>query len=270
MNEHSFCLYARPVRVATPNLHRGEEIGDAWWDPRGPARLLHRIYPLALQFFQETIPLDGAVRVLNLGARAGVFTELWKTAGAKTYGCDPSGDLIAIAKRHAQEQGLFITYVQSQLVKTPFEDAFFDVVVLDRELSGGAARSLLSETQRLLKPGGRLAVLEYGKPWNAPLMGFAAGELPARVRSLWSHPPRALPAEQAEALLADQKLKVCGRGGMSLDLGALAKRITGGANNGPVITLDCAGSLVYMLIAEKPRMSAADFLARHGEEGPQP
>ena len=146
-----------------------DDLGDAWWDPRGPVRALHEINPLRVQYFLRAMtPLEGR-RVLDLGCGGGLMAEACARAGALTVGLDASGPSLAAAQRHAARAGTPpIRYVQGRAEALPFPDAQFDAV--------GAADSLehvddlartLDECARVLRPGGLLVFNTINRTWMA-------------------------------------------------------------------------------------------------------
>lgn len=91
-------------------------------------------------------------------------------AGARVTGLDFSAPMLAVATgRKASVSGAGApTFVQGDALHTPFPDAHFDVVTISYGLRNLASVDAgLSEMWRVLRPGGRLLVLDFGKPDNA-------------------------------------------------------------------------------------------------------
>jgi len=73
--------------------------------------------------------------------------------------------MLAIAKDKTAGAGMSVPYVEGDALSLPFADNSFDAVTIAfglRNLSNFAEG--LSELARLLKPGGRLVVLEFSSP----------------------------------------------------------------------------------------------------------
>jgi demethylmenaquinone methyltransferase / 2-methoxy-6-polyprenyl-1,4-benzoquinol methylase len=69
-------------------------------------------------------------------------------------------------------------YIRGDAQRTPFADDTFDVVTMGYGLRNLASLERgLQETQRILKPGGRLVVLDFGKPDNPVWRGIYFGYL---------------------------------------------------------------------------------------------
>ena len=80
-----------------------------WWDPKGPARCLHQLSWLRIQFLESFFPLYGK-KILDVGCGGGIFTEaLWKQ-GALVSGTDVCQDSLKQARDHAHKIHANITY----------------------------------------------------------------------------------------------------------------------------------------------------------------
>ncbi|MDY6877193.1 MAG: methyltransferase domain-containing protein [Chloroflexota bacterium] len=110
-------------------------------------RLRRRMFPL----------LRGAV--LELGIGTGVNLPLYKPE-AHVTGCDASGEMLAWAsRRHPQAP---VTLVQADAQRLPFGDGSFDVVTASLVFCSVADPTQgLAESRRVLRPGGRLVLLEH-------------------------------------------------------------------------------------------------------------
>ena len=98
-------------------------------------------------------------------------------AGARTTGVDFSAPMLAVAearKAKGNGQGTQVgqpgnlVFLQGDALCLPFPDAHFNVVTISYGLRNLASvEAGLREMWRVLKPGGRLLVLDFGKPDNA-------------------------------------------------------------------------------------------------------
>jgi ubiquinone/menaquinone biosynthesis C-methylase UbiE len=99
---------------------------------------------------------------------------------ARLTGADLSAPVLRLAHLRALEQGVTARFVQADATSlTPFADASFDVVtatMLLHELPPPQVRELLRAVRRVLRPGGRLVVLDfYQVPGGALGMFFHLG-----------------------------------------------------------------------------------------------
>lgn len=84
--------------------------------------------------------------------------------GAHAVGCDFSGPMLEVARKRGD-----VPLVRADALRLPFSDSSFDVVTIAYGLRNLADfRGGLLEMLRVLKSGGRLLVLDFGKPDFAP------------------------------------------------------------------------------------------------------
>jgi len=122
--------------------------------------------------------LAGCDHVLDVGCGAGGSTQMIKAAGAKTVvGLDASPYMLM----HARERCPGLEFVQGLAEDTRFEPARFDGIgacFLFHELPPKFGDAALNEFRRILRPGGRLAILEPAReqyvesPWSLRRFGW--------------------------------------------------------------------------------------------------
>ena len=118
---------------------------------------------------------------LDLCCGTGDVAFALAAAGAHATGLDFSGPMLAVAEqRRRRGQGAKLPveaeanpkFLQGDALRTPFPDAHFDVVTISYGLRNLASvDDGLREMWRVLRPGGRLLVLDFGKPDNAAWRG---------------------------------------------------------------------------------------------------
>jgi demethylmenaquinone methyltransferase/2-methoxy-6-polyprenyl-1,4-benzoquinol methylase len=113
-------------------------------------------------------------RVLDVATGTGmVATELVRRYGCRVVGLDQSEDMLAGARaKLARDRSLAdrIELVRGEAERLPFADGEFDALTftyLLRYVDDPAAT--LRELARVVRPGGRVASLEFGVPRLAPL-----------------------------------------------------------------------------------------------------
>jgi SAM-dependent methyltransferase len=129
------------------------------------------------------MPLDG-LRLLDLGCGKGRFASHFQAAGAEVVGLDLSSAMLARATG--------LDRVRASARRLPFADATFDAVVAIEVLEHvGAVESVLHEARRVLRPGGRIAIvdknagaLDARRPWLPSLVVKWIDER----RGLWMYP----------------------------------------------------------------------------------
>src|SRR6266567_8389602 len=104
-------------------------------------------------------------RILDAGCGVG-GSAIWlaKTYDVEVVGITPVASQVARAHRYAQEQGVadLVSFEQQDYTHTAFSDASFDVVwAMESLCHAPEKRLVLAEARRLLRPGGRLGIVEY-------------------------------------------------------------------------------------------------------------
>jgi ubiquinone/menaquinone biosynthesis C-methylase UbiE len=129
-------------------------------------------------------PLEGR-RVLDLGCGKGRFAAHLTRLGAVVVGLDLSASMLARA--------IGLDRVRASAKRLPFADGTFDAVVAIEVIEHvGAVGAVLDEARRVLKAGGRLAIvdknvgaLDARRPW---LPSVVLKRIDER-RGLWMYPP---------------------------------------------------------------------------------
>ena len=116
-----------------------------------------------LQLISELVSLERGGRYLDLGCSAGLYTRRLARAlddRGDVVGIDISPSMLREAARRARKIGARASLARADAHNLPFADASFSGVVCGGTLNelGDPARAL-SETRRVLEPGGRLAVM---------------------------------------------------------------------------------------------------------------
>jgi ubiquinone/menaquinone biosynthesis C-methylase UbiE len=120
------------------------------------------------------------------GYMAKEFSRLLKGSG-KVYALDVGGELIEKLKKETEQTN--IEAMEADITKTvPIENCSADLIYLSNVFHGfsdAQMESFLKEVKRLLKPKGRLAVVEVEKketPFGPPLnLRFSPEELRQRI-----------------------------------------------------------------------------------------
>jgi SAM-dependent methyltransferase len=128
-------------------------------------------------------PLEGR-RVLDLGCGKGRFAAHLTRQGAEVVGLDLSGRMLA--------QAVGLDRVRASAKRLPFAVATFDAVVAIEVIEHvGNVEGVLDEARRVLRPGGRLAIvdknlgaLDANRPW---LPSVVVKRIDER-RGLWMYP----------------------------------------------------------------------------------
>ena len=170
-----------------------EAMAAEWWDEGGKFKPLHMMNPIRLDYIVTQIatefardrrgprPLDG-LRLLDIGCGGGLVAEPMARLGAAVTGADAAEANIAVARIHAEQQGLQIDYRATTAESLVDEGAGFDVVLaleIVEHVADPAA--FLATCAKLLKPGGLL----IASTLNRTPQSFAAAIVGAEWIMRW-------------------------------------------------------------------------------------
>ncbi len=128
----------REATASSEEVARFTAMAEAWWDPYGKFKPLHKFNPVRLAFMRRVLaahfgrdpeaatPFTG-LSLLDVGCGGGLLSEPMARLGFTVTGIDAGDKNVAVAKAHAAQSGLEIDY----RIATPEEldGARFDVVL---------------------------------------------------------------------------------------------------------------------------------------------
>lgn len=83
----------------------------------------------------------------------------------RVVGTDFNAEMLAFAPKKATKKGLSVTFELADVTQLPYEDNEFDVSSISFGIRNVDNRELaLSELARVVKPGGKVMILEFGQP----------------------------------------------------------------------------------------------------------
>jgi 2-polyprenyl-6-hydroxyphenyl methylase / 3-demethylubiquinone-9 3-methyltransferase len=152
-----------PARYSIDNEYY-EGLDELWWDPAGPAAVLHAINRPRVDFYLKALgDLRGRL-VLDAGCGGGLVARELAAAGATVVGIDRSLGSLGVARRAVS--GAFAP-VQGRLERLPFADGRFDAVVAADVLEHlPDLPAAVAGLARVLAPGGSLVFDTINRtPW---------------------------------------------------------------------------------------------------------
>jgi ubiquinone/menaquinone biosynthesis C-methylase UbiE len=144
---------------------------------------------------REALAVQAGEKVIDIGSGPGLLAAELADEGAEVLGVEPSESMLAMSRRREIPRADFQA---GDALALPAADASFDAAVSTQVLEyvedvGGALR----EARRVLRPGGRLLVLDTD--WDSIVWHSADPDRMRRVLAAWDahladpHLPRRLP-----------------------------------------------------------------------------
>jgi 2-polyprenyl-6-hydroxyphenyl methylase/3-demethylubiquinone-9 3-methyltransferase len=174
--------------VDAAEVERFARIAGEWWDPVGKFAPLHRLNPVRLGFVRDRIAshwqrnaLSGSplhdLSVLDIGCGGGLLCEPMARLGGHVTGIDAAERNVAIARRHAEGQGLAIDYRPVTAEAMAESGAQFDVVLALEIVEHVADVDLFLESAgRLVRPGGLVCLSTLNRTAKAWALAIAGAE----------------------------------------------------------------------------------------------
>jgi demethylmenaquinone methyltransferase / 2-methoxy-6-polyprenyl-1,4-benzoquinol methylase len=116
-------------------------------------------------------------KALDVCCGTGDIAFARERAGAKVHGLDFSPEMLAVAEERSRSRSSSVQFQQGDAINLPFANAMFDIVTVGYGLRNLASWDCgLEEMHRVARPGGRLLVLDFGKPdfwlWRQIFFGY--------------------------------------------------------------------------------------------------
>lgn len=150
-----------------------------------------KVVPIWRNWLKHVLPHIQGPKVLEVSFGTGyLLTQYADTF--ETYGIDYNVDLIAVARKNLEHKGLPIRIVRGNVEALPYADNTFDTLVNTMAFSAYPdAQKAMSELYRVIKPGGKLLLIDPTYPndrnWLGMLMikmWFSLGDLVRDIDSI--------------------------------------------------------------------------------------
>jgi demethylmenaquinone methyltransferase/2-methoxy-6-polyprenyl-1,4-benzoquinol methylase len=133
---------------------------------------MHRLWK---RFAVEASGVKEGERVLDIAGGTGDLSTLfWEQVGrtGEVWLTDINNSMLTIGRDRLLDEGAAVSAAQCDAEKLPFPDNYFDCISVAFGLRNMTHKDVaLREMLRVLRPGGRLIVLEFSKVWK-PLQRF--------------------------------------------------------------------------------------------------
>ncbi len=213
--------------VDAEEVARFAALAHEWWDEHGAYAPLHGMTPIRVRFIRDCIaehfssarahatPLDG-LQILDIGCGGGLLAEPLCRLGATVTGIDPADASIAVARLHAEQAGLAITYEAITAEAMLESGQRFDVVIASEVLEHVPEPHAMWQTMAaLVKPNGLVLVSTINRTLKAYALAIVGAEYILRWLPIGTHDWNKFITPHEMTGFAEQAgLNVCDKQGM--------------------------------------------------------
>jgi demethylmenaquinone methyltransferase / 2-methoxy-6-polyprenyl-1,4-benzoquinol methylase len=170
--EYGF-LFCRPIRYLcimsdTGSIHDARAIERMFDSIAHRYDLLNRLLSFGIDTrwrkrLYRLLDLQPGQMLLDLATGSGdILKEFLRTNSITGIGCDRSGAMLRFANKKLTERDMPSFLVRGDAFRLPFKNELFDAVTIGFGIRNMRPRvEAMREIQRTVKPGGRLAILEF-------------------------------------------------------------------------------------------------------------
>jgi len=216
--------------VDPAEIARFTAMAEEWWNPNGRFRAVHAFNPVRCDYIIDQVCAhygrdrsDTAclkdLTILDIGCGAGVVCEPVARAGATVTGIDATHRNIEIARWHAAQSNLEITYQHWLAEHAIDEGREFDVVLNTEVVEHVTDPSLLmAQCAALVKPGGILIVGTVNRTVRSFVKAIIGAEYVLRLLPRGTHEwRRFVSPKEIENMLGQHAVNVVDVTGLSVN-----------------------------------------------------
>ncbi|WP_419571653.1 bifunctional 2-polyprenyl-6-hydroxyphenol methylase/3-demethylubiquinol 3-O-methyltransferase UbiG [Rheinheimera sp.] len=164
--------------VDSTEIAKFNDIAYRWWDPQGEFKPLHQLNPTRLSYISDQVQGLFGKKTIDVGCGGGILAESMARAGAEVTGIDMADEALTVARLHALEAQITISYQQSTAEAfAEAQPASFDLVTCMEMLEHVPdPASVIQACADLAKPGATLVFSTLNKTWKAYALAIVAAE----------------------------------------------------------------------------------------------
>jgi 2-polyprenyl-6-hydroxyphenyl methylase/3-demethylubiquinone-9 3-methyltransferase len=222
---------ARAASIDSAEVERFSRLGATWWDPRGPMAALHKFNPVRLAYIRDQAAahfdrdakkLDSlkGLRILDIGCGGGILSEPLARLGAEVVGADPAEKNIAVARAHAEEQGVVVDYRATTAEALAEAGEQFDIVLAMEVVEHVVdVAEFVSVCASMVKPGGLMIAATLNRTLKSFALAIVGAEYVLRWLPRGTHQwDKFVTPQELEHAFEDSGLDVIGERGVIYNL----------------------------------------------------
>ena len=174
--------------VDPAEIARFDAVAARWWDPDGEMRPLHDLNPVRLAYVEADGALAGR-EVLDVGCGGGLLSEAMARRGARVTGLDLAADVLDVARAHAGDAGLDVSYrLETAEDHARHRAAHYDIVTCMEMLEHVPdPPAVVDALAALVKPGGAVFLSTINRTPRAYVQAVVGAEYVLRLLPAGTH-----------------------------------------------------------------------------------
>jgi ubiquinone/menaquinone biosynthesis C-methylase UbiE len=134
--------------------------------------ILIKVLPIWNNWNSQAIPHIEGKRILEVSFGTGLLLSKY-ASNYETFGIDYNPKMVEIAKKNIHDKGISAQIIQGNVESLPYKSNSFDTVLNTMAFSGYPdSLKAMSELKRVLKPGGKMIIVDINFPKNMNILGM--------------------------------------------------------------------------------------------------
>jgi len=177
------------TNVDPQEIAKFEALAERWWDPNSEFRPLHQINPLRLNYIDERVGGLPGKRVIDIGCGGGLVAEGMARRGATVTGIDLGEAPLAVARLHAEKEGINVEYlnIPAETIADERAGQYDAVTCLEMLEHVPDPASVIAACARLVKPGGQIFFSTINRNPKSFLFAIVGAEYVLRLLPRGTH-----------------------------------------------------------------------------------
>lgn len=177
------------TNVDPQEIAKFEALAERWWDPNSEFRPLHQINPLRLNYIDERVGGLPGKKVIDIGCGGGLVAEGMARRGATVTGIDLGEAPLAVARLHAEKEGIEVEYlnIPAETIAAERAGQYDAVTCLEMLEHVPDPASVVAACAQLVKPGGQIFFSTINRNPKSFLFAIVGAEYVLRLLPRGTH-----------------------------------------------------------------------------------
>lgn len=177
------------TNVDPQEIAKFEALAERWWDPNSEFRPLHQINPLRLNYIDQRVGGLPGKKVIDIGCGGGLVAEGMARRGATVTGIDLGEAPLAVARLHAEKEGIEVEYlnIPAETIAAERAGQYDAVTCLEMLEHVPDPASVVAACAQLVKPGGQVFFSTINRNPKSFLFAIVGAEYVLRLLPRGTH-----------------------------------------------------------------------------------